>query len=272
MTLLQAIVLGIVQGATEFLPISSSGHLVLVPSLLGWQIPADQAFAFDILLQAATLIAILSFFAEDFKKLALGSLSAIKDQNFNDSSFKLSLYLILATIPAGIAGLTFNGFFEEIFDNPLLTAYFLIGTAILLTIAEKVGKRTRRFDEINWKDSVWVGMFQILALFPGISRSGVTITGAMVRNLDRQSAARFSFLISVPLMIGAGINGFHKFIALPNTTESLPNFFFGSLAAATVGYISIKWLLNYLSHRSLFTFVVYCLCFASINLIIIFIG
>ena len=100
--------------------------------------------------------------------------------------------------------MTFNGFFEEMYDNPKITAFFLIGTAILLTIAEKMGDRTRQFEEINWKDASGLGLFQILALFPGISRSGVTITGAMVRNLDRQSAARFSFLISVPLMIGAG--------------------------------------------------------------------
>jgi undecaprenyl-diphosphatase len=266
MTLIQSVILGIVQGVTEFLPISSSGHLVLVPNLLGWDIPTDQAFAFDVLMQAATLAAVLSFFFHDLITVTRATFQGVKKKSFADPHARLGLYLLLATCPAGFIGLIFNGFFKQIFDSPKATAFLLIGTAIILILAEKAGKRDRFMEDLNMKDALWVGFFQVLALFPGISRSGVTITGGMLRNLDRTSSARFSFLMSVPLMVAVGVNGLYKFVELPNTTETLPIFLTGTIAAAIVGYISIHWLLKYLTHQSLYTFVFYCIIFALINL------
>jgi undecaprenyl-diphosphatase len=270
MTTIQAIILGIVQGITEFLPISSSGHLVLIPNLFSWDLSQEQAFAFDVLLQAATLIAVVSFFLPDLLIIAQDFWSAIKQKNLSNPNAKMGLYLIITTIPAGIIGLSFNGFFASLFNSPQKTTLFLLINSILLYFAETIGSRKRDITKVNWIDSICVGCFQVFALFPGISRSGVTITGGMLRGLDRESAARFSFLISVPLLAAAGLNGFHNLLELPNTMEVLPNFLVGSIVSAVVGYFSIKWLLRFLSNRSLYYFAVYCSLFAVLNIIIIF--
>jgi len=270
MTLFQAIILGIIQGVTEFLPISSSGHLVLIPNLLGWEIPPDQAFSYNVILQAATLFAVLSFFFNDFLALAGAALRSIKQKQLADQDTKLFLFLILSTIPAGLVGLALNGYFKSVFSNPKAAAFSLIGTAIFLIVAEQLGNRSRSLENVNWLDALWVGIFQIFALFPGISRSGVTITGGMLRDLDRTSSARYSFLISFPLLVAAGVNGFYNFIALPNTTEFLHIFLIGSIVSAIVGFLSIKWLLNFLSRRPLYTFSIYCIVFACINLFVLY--
>lgn len=269
MSLLQSIILGIIQGATEFIPISSSGHLVLIPSLLGWNLPPDEAFALNIILQAATLVAVFSYFFADILSITKSTLYALRTRAWDDPAARLALLIILATIPAGLAGLFLNDLFEHVFNNPLVTAFFLIGTAALLVVAENFGKRTRPLETIDWKDALWVGFFQVLALFPGISRSGTTITAGMLRDLDRPTAARFSFLISIPLMLGAGAKGFYDFLSLPDTEVYLTQFLVASLTAALVGYFSIKWLLKFLTQRSLYTFAAYCLLFALLNIIIL---
>jgi undecaprenyl-diphosphatase len=269
MTIFQAIILGIVQGITEFLPISSSGHLVLIPNLFSWDLSPEEAFAFDVLLQAATLLAVISFFFPDLLTIAKALKMAVKEKKLSNPNARMGLYLILATIPAGIIGLAFNGFFKSLFNNPLKTSLFLLMNAILLFFAETIGTRRRNLTKINWVDSIWIGCFQAFALFPGISRSGVTITGGMVRGLDRHSAARFSFLISVPLLSAAGLNGFQKLLQLPDTMTVLPNFIVGSVVSAIIGYFSIKWLLIFLSNRSLYYFSFYCSIFALLNLLII---
>ena len=269
MTILQAILMGIIQGVTEFLPISSSGHLVLTPNLFGWDISSQEAFAFDIFLQAATLIAVISYFFNDLWRVVKETISAIQERSFESIDSKLGFYLIISTIPASIVGLSFNGFFEGLFSNPLITSFLLMLNAIILISAEKFGKNERRFNQLTWFDSLWVGFFQIMALLPGISRSGITITAGMFRNFERQSSAKYSFLISIPLLIGAGLNGFHRFLALPNTTMLFPMFVIGSIVSAIVGYLSIKWLIRFLEGRSLIYFAVYCIVFGIINLIII---
>jgi undecaprenyl-diphosphatase len=269
MTLFQAIILGIVQGITEFLPISSSGHLVLVPNLLGWKIPPDQAFSYNVLLQAATLLAVFSFFYKDFLNLARASFESVKQKRLVNHDAKLALYILLTTIPAGLVGIALNGLLRKVFSQPVASAFFLIVTAFLLILAEKLGDRTKSLEDISWLDSLWIGIFQIFALLPGISRSGITITGGMFRDLDRTSSASFSFLISFPLLIAAGIDGLYSFIKLPNTTESLFIFLVGSIISAIVGFLSIKWLLRFLSHRKLYTFSVYCILFAILNIYII---
>ncbi|RLD09261.1 MAG: undecaprenyl-diphosphatase, partial [Chloroflexota bacterium] len=175
MTLIQSIILGIVQGATEFIPVSSSGHLVLVPYIFSWEIPAQEAFIFDILVQVATLAAVFAYFWNDLISIATATLQGIlKRKPFQEQNSRLGWYLVLATIPAGIAALLFKDTLEEAFSNPKWAAFFLLGTAIMLIIAEQFKKRTRPFEEIAWLDALWIGLFQVLALFPGVSRSGAT--------------------------------------------------------------------------------------------------
>lgn len=270
MTFLQAIILGIVQGLTEFIPISSSGHLVLVKYLFGWEISPDAAFVFDVMVQVATLVAVFAYFWADIVSITRITFQDLRHkQPTAHPESKLAWLLLLATIPAGLIGLIFNGTFEKAFGSPLTTSIFLLVTAVLLIIAEKIGRRTRTMSEINWIDAIWIGIFQILALFPGISRSGATITAGMTRDLDRPSAARFSFLMSIPIMILAGLFASFELANIPNFADLLPTFAAGFIAAAITGYLAIRWLLKFLSNRSLYVFAIYCAIFGFFNLIII---
>ena len=216
MTFVQAVILGVVQGLTEFIPVSSSGHLVLVPHFLGWEFSRSQAFIFDVLVQWGTLFAVFIYFWRDLTTIAAAFVRGISaGKPFADPDAKMGWYLILATLPAVVAGLLGKDMIEHAFASPKMTGVFLLGTAMLLVIAETVGHRNRSMEQITWKDSLWIGCSQVLALLPGISRSGATIAGGMTRHLDRSSAARFSFLMSVPVMLGAGILAFKDLAELP---------------------------------------------------------
>ncbi|MEA3350280.1 MAG: undecaprenyl-diphosphatase UppP [Chloroflexota bacterium] len=270
MTLIQSIILGIIQGITEFLPISSSGHLVLIPNLLGWDIPAQDAFVFDVLVQVATLVAVFVYFWDDLYNIAIMTLQGLwKRRPFDHAQSRMGWYLILATIPAGVSFLLFAESFEKAFGSPLATSLFLFGTAVLLLVAELAGNRSRGFDDIIWKDALWVGIFQILAIFPGVSRSGSTITASMIRDLKRPAAARFSFLISVPVMLAAGLVGTIKLFQIPHFASLLPTYLAGFITAAIAGYVSIRWLLQFLTHRPLYIFAAYCSVFGLLNLLMI---
>jgi undecaprenyl-diphosphatase len=259
MTLFQSIVLGIVQGITEFVPVSSSGHLVLTPYFLRWEIPANDAFIFNVLVQLGTLLAVFAYFWRDLLSITSSFLAGLRERRpFGTPSSLLGWYLILATIPAALTGLMIKDTIERAFNNPVVTAFFLLGTAILLLIAERVGKRNRCLETLSWRDAMFVGFFQILALFPGISRSGATITGGMLSNLDRQTAARFSFLMSVPIMLAAGLIAFLEMIQIPGYLDLIPPLLTGFFTAAVVGYVSIHWLLRYLAHSPLYVFAAYC--------------
>lgn len=269
MTVFQSIFLGIVQGITEFLPISSSGHLVLVPYLLSWNIPAGQAFIFDVLVQVATLVAVLAFFWKEYVQIIKDMLGGlIRRSPFESFHARLGWYIILATIPAGITGLLLKDFIQKAFASPLATSLSLFGTAVLLVIAERVGKRIRSIDDLKGKDALIVGTFQILALFPGLSRSGATITGGMTRNLRRSASARFAFLIAAPIMLAAGAGAAIDLLRLPDLGASLPVFLPGFIAAAIVGYLAIGWLISFLNRYSLYYFAAYCTLIGLITLII----
>lgn len=271
MSIFQSIILGMIQGATEFIPVSSSGHLVILPYLFGWEIPPQEAFVFDILVQVATLTAVFAYFWKDLINIATETLQGIRKRKpFQKPNSRLGWYLVLATIPAGIAALLFKETFEEAFSNPKWAAFFLLGTAFLLTIAEQFKKRTRPLEKITWLDALWIGMFQILALFPGVSRSGATITGGMWRKFTRQAAARFSFLMSVPIMLAAGLLATVDLIQAPHLLAHLPTYLAGFLTAGVVGYLSIRWLLRYLSNRSLYGFAIYCALLGTMVLAIIY--
>ncbi len=259
MNIFESIILGIVQGITEFLPISSSAHLVIVPYLFKWEIPSDEAFVFNILVQVASLVGVFAFFWRDIYHILRAMLSGIIEKKpFAESDAKLGWYLILATIPAGVIGLLLKDQVEAVFDSPTITAFFLLITAALLVVAEKVGKRNRSLKELDWKDSLTIGFFQAIAIFPGISRSGSTITGGMIRNLERPPAARFAFLMSIPIMLAAGLLGTVDLLEIPNLSSLLPVFIPGFIASAVVSFLAIGWLLRYLNKHPLYVFAIYC--------------
>ena len=273
MTILQSIILGIIQGLTEFLPISSSGHLVIVPYLLGWQIPAEDAFIFDVLVQVATLVAVFAYFWNDLITIGRAWVNGIiRRAPMRDPAARLGWLLIVATIPSGMIGLLLKDAVEAAFASPAASGFFLLVTAGLLMLAEKIGQRDREAENLNWLDAIWIGVAQALAIFPGVSRSGATITGGMIRGLDRPAAARFSFLMSVPIMLAAGLLTAVDLLQMPNLGELLPAFIPGFLAAALVGYLSIRWLLGFLTRRSLVGFAIYCAVLGSLVLSLTIIG
>jgi undecaprenyl-diphosphatase len=269
MSLLEAIILGIVQGLTEFLPVSSSAHLVLVPFLMGWSLPEDQVFVFDVLVQLGTLLAVIVYFWKDLLAIITGFVRALlRGQPFGDPSARMGWYLILATIPAGLFGVLVKDQVEAAFSSPPLTAVFLFVTASLLIFSERMGKRTRGLDQINWKDALWIGTAQALSVFPGISRSGSTIAGGISRDLERPAAARFAFLMSIPIMLAAGLLAALDLAEVPNLGNFLPLIAAGFITSSVVGYLAIRWLLSYLMRHSLNAFAYYCIAIATLTLIV----
>lgn len=273
MTILQSILLGIVQGITEFLPISSSGHLVLTPYFLGWDIPQQDAFIFDVLVQVATLFAVIIYFWRDLIEILRSFLKALIDRDpFRDQEARMGWYIVLATLPASVVGLVLKDTLETAFSSPLAVAFSLLGTAFLMAAAERLGKRTRMFEQMSWLDSIWIGSFQILALFPGFSRSGSTISAGILRSLDRTSAARFSFIMSVPIMLAAGVVAGIDLLQLPDLADKLLVYTPGFIASAITGYFAIGWLLKYLSQRPLYLFSIYCTCLSITTLLVYFVN
>lgn len=269
MTVLQALILGIIQGITEFLPISSSAHLVLTPYFLGWQIPEEQVFPFDVLVQIGTLAAVIVYFRRDLWEIIRAVLRGIaKREPFADAQARLGWLILLATLPAGILGVLIKDAVERAFNSPRATAIFLFGTALLLILAEVIGKRVRSLDRLNWKDALVIGLAQALALFPGISRSGATIAAGMLKNFERKSAARFSFLMMTPVMAAAGLFSLIDLFAVPELGTFLPIMLTGFAASAIVGYLAIHWLLGFLRRRPLYIFAAYCAALGTAALII----
>ena len=267
MSLLQAFILGIVQGLTEFLPVSSSAHLVLTPYLLGWEINPEVTFVFDVLVQIGTLAAVIVYYLNDLWSITKGFLNGLRQrQPFRSAESRLGWFILLATIPAGIAGLLVKDLVEAAFNSPVATASFLFVTCGLLCIAEVVGKNSRGLEKLTWKDALWVGVFQAVAIFPGVSRSGSTISGGMTRHLDRSSAARFSFLMSIPIMLAAGALAAMDLLKLPNLTYHVPMIGVGFATSLVIGYLSIRWLLRFLQRHSLYWFAGYCALIAGIAL------
>ena len=259
MSPIQALVLGIVQGLTEFIPISSSAHLVLIPAVLGWHFSPDAAFVFDVLVQLGTLSAVVIYFREELSELigqAIGGI--LRRRPFEEPMSRLAWLLVLATVPAIIAGLLLKDLVEQAFSNPIAVSGFLLLTASWLEISERMGGRARRFTDLSAADALWIGLAQATALFPGVSRSGATIGAGLARDLDRTSAARFSFLMSIPVMLGASVIAARDLIGIAELRQLIVPLIVGFLAAAVVGYISIRWLLAYLSTHGLRLFVAYC--------------
>lgn len=269
MNLFQAFILGIVQGATEYIPVSSSAHLVIIPWLLGWP---DAPFTFEILVQWGTLVGVFVFFWSDILDITQAVIEGLQQRKpFATPNAKLGWLVIVATIPAVILGLLFKDLFESIFDSEhsaLISGGLLILTAILLVIAERFGSRKRDLDGMTWLDGVIVGFWQVAALLPGISRSGSTISGAVLQGFNRIAAARFSFLMSIPALGGAGVVALKDLFEAGNVMAQLPSIIVGFIAAAISGYICIRWLLHYLQRHSLYVFAGYCTAASFLTVVV----
>lgn len=259
MTLLHAFLLGIIQGLTEFIPVSSTAHILVLSKLLG--IPSDdQSFSFLIIVQLGTVVALLIYFWKDIWHITEAFLlGIIHRQPFENLNARLGWLVILATLPALVAGFLLKDVVQTMFGDPFLQAGGrLLVTAIVLFIAEYFDKRQRTLETATWLDALSVGLFQVLAIFPGASRSGSTIAGGMIRGLDRPSAARFAFLLSAPILLAAGGYESLKVISLPGTHAFLPYLVTGFVTSGFVGWLAIKWLIDFLSKRSLYVFALYC--------------
>lgn len=256
MNLFQAIVLGIVQGATEYIPVSSSAHLVLVPWLLGWP---DAPFEFEVLVQWGTLVGVFVYFWRDVWAIVRDVLVGLLQRKpWGTLQARLGWYIVLATLPAVLFGLLFKPLFEAAFASPLAVAALLLGTAALLTAAERFSAPQRELSSLGWLDALVIGLWQVVALLPGVSRSGATISGGMLRGLDRPSAARFSFLMSIPALLGAGVLAVKDLLEAGSLAAQLPALGVGFVAAAISGYACIRWLLGYLQRGKLYGFALYC--------------
>ena len=254
MTYLHAFLLGIIQGLTEFIPVSSTAHLLISQTILG--IPANDAtFSFLVILQLGTLVSLFAFYWKDLISIARATL----DFRRVTPERNLGIYILVATVPALIAGYLLSDAVEALFAQPMLQASIrLFSAAILLTLAETLTRKDRTLDSMTWLDALIIGIFQIIAVFPGASRSGTTISGGMFRGFDRPSAARFAFLMSVPVMLAAGAYEMLDVLQMPNLAQFLPLLAVGFITAAVVGWFAIKWLIDYLSNRSLHVFAAYC--------------
>lgn len=262
MNLFEAFILGIVQGLTEFIPVSSTAHLLIGQQLLG--IPSsDLVFAFLVIIQIGTVLSLLVLFWGDLWSLV----KAFFAKPFSTPENKLAWNIIFATIPAALIGFILRDAIENLFRQPLLQASIrLFSAAILLSLAEWLGKRVRQLDSMNWLDAFIIGCFQVIAVFPGASRSGTTISGGMFRGFDRPSAARFAFLMSIPIMLGAGGYQMIDVARMPGLTEFLPALAAGFMMAAIVGWFAVRWLLRYLANHSLYIFSVYCAIIGAVVL------
>ena len=265
MNLIHALLLGIIQGLTEFIPVSSTAHLLIGQKLLG--LPSDNAmFAFLVLVQLGTLLSLVITFGRDL----LGLVRAFFARPFSSAQNRLAWYILIASVPALIAGYLLKNAVEALFRTPLLEAAIrLLSAALLLALAEWLGGRGRQRHDLkamNWLDALIVGLFQVLSVFPGASRSGATISGGMLRRFDRPSAARFAFLVSVPVMLAAGLYEMLDVLALPQLPTFWPSLLAGFAAAAVVGWLAIRWLLDYIGRHSLFVFAGYCTLLGAVTL------
>jgi undecaprenyl-diphosphatase len=259
MTILQSVILGLIQGITEFLPISSSGHLIIIPWLFGW---SKHTLSFDVMLHWGSLFAILVYFRNDWSKLLKEGFWSLRERSLRGPmERKLIWFIIIATIPAAIFGIIFEDKAESIFRNPLLIAGALGLFGIIIYFAERLGKKKRTIQDLSIKDTILIGLAQALAIIPGVSRSGATMGEGLFLNLKRDQAARFSFLLSAPLIFGAGLVELRKILQGTCNASPIP-LILGFIASFISGIISIHFLLGFLKRNSFNIFVVYRLIFA----------
>jgi undecaprenyl-diphosphatase len=263
-----AFLLGVLQGLTEFLPISSSAHLILFPWFFRWNNPLLDSLSFDVALHAGTLLAILWYFWRDWLELIGGFFRILIKREARDFQERLILYIILATIPAGIAGILLEKTVESTFRNPALIALPLILVSFLMAYAERRNRLSHDLEAISLKDAMIIGLAQAVALLPGVSRSGITITTGLLQGYRREAATRFSFLLSTPAVAGATL------LQTRHLLSAVQNDWFliavGFISSAVVGYLAIAFLMRYLRVHTLNLFVGYRLILAATLIFLIF--
>lgn len=262
MDIIQVIVLALVQGLTEFLPISSSAHLILVPIISDWP---DQGLAFDVAVHVGTLSAVVFYFRKELIKMFIDWLASLRGKHTADS--RLAWAVLLGTIPVGLAGLLFKDIISEHLRTPLVIAVSTIFFGLLLWLADRNKNLTRDEHSLQWKDVLIIGVAQAIALIPGTSRSGITITAGLMLGLTRQSAARFSFLLSIPVIILAGGLSVLEYVQVASISDI--NFLMlGALIAAISAYACIHFFLKLLEKISMMPFVIYRMVLGALLLLL----
>ncbi len=267
----QAAILGIVQGLTEFLPISSSGHLILVPEIFGWE-EFTNNLTFDVALHVGTAVAVVLFFWKDWFRILKSFLKNAPSPKriLADYDSKFLIMIVVGSIPAAIVGLSFEDVIEEKIREPQIVIATLVLFALVLLWAEKVGSKDRGLRDLSFKDAVFVGVAQAISLIPGVSRSGVTISAGLFSGMNREAAARFSFLLSTPAIVGAGILR-AKYLFEGGTVDlSMATVVIGVITSALVGWLAIKYLLKYVLTHNYNVFVWYRIAIALVALLIFF--
>ncbi len=257
LTKLESFILGMIQGLTEFLPISSTGHLYLGRHFFGLQ---EAGLTLDTMLHLGTLVAVLVFYREEFSKILKNPFG------------RLTWLLVIGTIPAVVIGLLFKDFFDEISKTGVTIGWEFLITGIFLWIAESSKNGYKKMDEISYRDAFMIGLFQAGAIFPAVSRSGLTIVAALWRNLDRETAAYFSFLLSTPAIAGAVILQSFDLVQGKGEEITLSALLVGIVSSAVFGYIAVKWMISYLKKHSLKPFAVYVWALGIVVLIFQFLG
>jgi undecaprenyl-diphosphatase len=269
--LLQALIMGIVQGLTEFLPVSSSGHLILVPYLFGWDDEFITSLAFSVMLHLGTLIALLVYFRADWLRIIPAGLAALRDRSFaGDPDRKLAWLLVAATIPAAVVGFLFSDIFETTIREPALVVVTLVIGGVILYVADAVGPETRTVEDVTFPIATGIGAAQALALIPGISRSGISISAGRFAGLDRPSAARFAFLMATPITAGAIVFEARKLLTGEAGVEvEVGALVVGLVASMLAGFAAIHFMLRYLRTRSLRIFVWYRFALAAVVVVVL---
>jgi undecaprenyl-diphosphatase len=267
--ILQAAIMGIVQGLTEFLPISSSGHLILVPYLLGWDDRFIESLAFSVVLHAGTLAALLVYFRADWLRLVPAFFAGLRDRSFRDDpDRRLAWLLILSTVPAALVAFLLNDVVEGVVRQPGLVAVMLVVGAGILWLADTWGPRTHTIDRLTSRGAVGIGLAQALALVPGVSRSGISMSAALFAGLDRADAARYSFLMATPITAMAIAYEGLKILRGEVGGAEPAALAVGVLASFVSGILAISVLLRYLRTRSFSIFVAYRLALAAVVLLV----
>jgi undecaprenyl-diphosphatase len=274
LSILQAIVLGITQGATEFAPVSSSGHLILVPWLFGWSILRDPELnkTFDVALHMGTFVGALAYFWRDVARYLTAWVRSIRSRSIRGTDERLAWALVIGTIPGAVAGAAFEGFITDSLGQPWLIAVMLAVFGVVLYVVDRLASQRRHLDDVTVRDGLVLGVAQALALQPGVSRSGVTITAGRAFGLDRPTAARFSFLLSLPIIAGAGV-----FKGVDLARSGIPAgmgwpFVWGMIASAVSGFLVIWFMLAYLRRRDFALFMWYRLAVAALVFLVIALG
>jgi undecaprenyl-diphosphatase len=274
LSIFQAIVLGITQGATEFAPVSSSGHLILVPWLFGWSIleNPDLNKTFDVALHMGTLVGALAYFWRDVVRYARAWIRSIRTRSIAETDERLAWALVVGTVPGAVAGAVLEGFITDRLGQPWLIAVMLAVFGVVLYVVDRLAPRRRGLDDITVRDGLVLGVAQAIALQPGVSRSGVTMTAARAIGLDRPASARFSFLLSLPIIAGAGVFKSGDVFGGGIPSSMVAPFVWGMIASAVSGFLVISFLLAYLRRRDFALFMWYRLAVAALVFVVIALG